>query len=290
MNVLEATITRDGVATVTREGEAAMAVTGPGDLAFARQALVRAVQQIVSEDGEGCEVILDDVAARFHLTVDADGQVTEMQAASHDAPAPVRQAQWRPTSGNPFLPPPAAPVAEERIEPDPLLGDAVEMVGLSSPRMARDVAPAAPFPATPTVTEDTVWLLGASGGVGVSTLAALAGEHVVDGGLFPPGWQTPVFVVAATHATGLEAAAELARANARGDLTYDIHGLILVHDRPKLPRQIVQLAKQVGGIYPRIMTIPYMPGWRDTDTPDPGNNIRVRRVIAALTPKKRKQK
>ena len=141
----------------------------------------------------------------------------------------------------------------------------------------------------PTITAETVWLVGASGGVGVSTLARLAGETVVDGGVHAPAWQAPAFVVAATHPAGLEAAAELARANARGDVDYDIRGLILVHDRPKLSRATVQLAKQVAGVYPRTMTVPFVPAWREPGPVEIPKNVRVQLVLAALAPKKRKK-
>ena len=155
--------------------------------------------------------------------------------------------------------------------------------------MARDVAPATPAAPSPAITPDTVWLVGASGGVGVTTLARLAGDHVIDGGVHEPAWQAPVFVVAATHPAGLEAASELARANARGDVAYDIRGLILVHDRPKLSPATVQLAKQVKGVYPRTMTVPFIPAWREPGLPEIPKNVRVQLVLAALAPKRKKK-
>jgi len=191
---------------------------------------------------------------------------------------------------NMFLPPVTPVEVAEEIEPDPILGDAAEQTGLDAPRLARGVAPSAPAVQAPTITADTVWLVGASGGVGVSTLARLAGETVVDGGVHPPAWQAPAFIVAATHPAGLEAAAELARANARGDVDYDIRGLILVHDRPKLSRATVQLAKQVAGVYSRTMTVPFIPAWREPGTVEIPKNVRVQLVMAALAPKRRKKK
>lgn len=189
---------------------------------------------------------------------------------------------------NPFVPAAAPAEKPEEIESDPILGDVLVKEGLGAPRMARDVAPATVPPENPRVTSETVWLLGASGGVGVSTLAALAGENVIDGGVHAPPWQAPVFVVAATHASGLEAAAELARANARGDVAYDVRGLILVHDRPKISKASVQLARSVAGVYPRTMTVPFIPGWREPGSPEV-TNVRVRLVLAALAPKRKKQ-
>ncbi|WP_454115738.1 DUF6668 family protein [Microbacterium lacticum] len=190
---------------------------------------------------------------------------------------------------HPFLPAPAPIEEPDVIEDDPILGASIEQAGLGAPRMARDVAPASPVAEAPTITSETVWLLGASGGVGVSTLAALAGDSVIDGGVHEPAWQAPVFVVATTHAAGLEAAAELARANARGDVAYDVRGLILVHDRPKLSRATVQLAKQVAGVYPRTMTVPYVAAWREPGTPEIPKNVRVQLVIAALAPRRKKK-
>ncbi len=191
---------------------------------------------------------------------------------------------------HPFLPAEVPVEVPEEIEPDPILGDALATEGLQSPRMARDVAPAVPTSPAPAITPDTVWLVGASGGVGVSTLAQLAGENVVDGGVHEPAWQAPVYVVAATHAVGLGAAADLARANARGDVAYDVRGLILVHDRPKLSRATVQLAKQVAGIYPRTMTVPFIAAWREPGTPEIGKNVRLQLVLAALAPKRKKKR
>lgn len=104
-----------------------------------------------------------------------------------------------------------------------------------------------------------------------------------------PAWQAPAFVVAATHPAGLEAAAELARANARGDVVYDIRGLILVHDRPKLSRATVQLAKQVAGVYPRTMTVPFVPALREPGAVEIPKNVRLQLVLAALAPKRRKK-
>ncbi|WP_087130326.1 DUF6668 family protein [Microbacterium esteraromaticum] len=190
---------------------------------------------------------------------------------------------------NPFLPVAEPEEAPEEIETDPILGDALEQTGLGAPRMARDIAPTPPVAPAPAITADTVWLVGASGGVGVSTLARLAGESVIDGGLHEPVWQAPVYVVAATHPAGLEAAAELARANARGDVSYDIRALLLVHDRPKLSRATVQLAKQVSGVYPRTMTIPFIPAWREPGTPEIPKSVRVQLVMAALAPKRKKK-
>lgn len=190
---------------------------------------------------------------------------------------------------NPFLPTAVQVEAPREIETDPILGSAAEQIGLDAPRSARNVAPAPPATPVPAITKDTVWLVGASGGVGVSTLARLAGESVIDGGMHPPVWQAPAFVVATTHPAGLEAAAELARSHARGDVVYDVRGLILVHDRPKLSRASVQLAKQVAGVYPRTMTVPFIPAWREPGTAEIPKNVRLQLLLAALAPKRRKK-
>lgn len=190
---------------------------------------------------------------------------------------------------NPYLPPaPPAPVVEH-LDVDPILGASLHMEGLVDARSARNVTPPAEAAPSPVITADTVWFVGASGGVGVTTLAELGGEHVIDGGTFPPPWQAPAYIVAATHPAGLAAAGELARARAHGLVTLDVRGLLLVHDRPKLSKPTIQLARSVAGLYPRTMTIPFVPAWREPGDGERDVPVRIRRVLATLTPTRSKK-
>ena len=296
MELIEGVVMRDGTAGVRAGGEVLRLTESGADIEAARAAVRASVMAAVSTRGEVCRVEITDDGRLYVFASHPDGSLVpivdepEPDAADRTTPAPRgggrRQAV---AASNPFLPVAVAVEAPEKIEPDPILGAEAEGLGLLAPRQARDVAPATPTVQPPTIAEDTVWLVGASGGVGVSTLARLAGGTVVDGGQHPPVSRAPVFVVATTHAAGLDAAAALARANARGDLGYDIRGLILVHDRPKLSRATVQLAKQVAGVYPRTMTVPFIAAWREPGTVEIPRNVRLQLVLAALAPKKRKK-
>lgn len=214
---------------------------------------------------------------------------TTPAVAAEAVPAEAVEAVPVKPAGNPFIRVAEPEQPHEVVEPDEILGDVVEREGLTAPHMVRDAAPAEPAPQRPFLTPESVWLIGASGGVGVSTLASLAGGRVIDGGLHPAHAGAPVYVVAATHAAGLEAAASVARSNARGEITVQILGLILVHDRPKLSKASIQLARQIASLYPRTMTVPFMPAWRDPGTPEVGNNVRVKRVLSSLASKGKKK-
>lgn len=296
MELIEGVVMHDGTAGVRARGEVLQLTEAGADLKTARNAVRATVMATVSTRGEVCRVEITDGGRLYVFAWHPDGSLVPIvdepaaDAARRTAAVPRgggrRQAV---ATSNPFLPAAIPVEAPEEIETDPILGAEVEGMGLLAPRQARDVLPAVPTAQPPTITEDTVWLVGASGGVGVSTLARLAGGTVVDGGQHPPAHRAPVFVIATTHSAGLDAAAELARANARGDLGYDIRGLILVHDRPKLSRATVQLAKQVAGVYPRTMTVPFIAAWREPGTVEIPRNVRLQLVLAALAPKKRKK-
>lgn len=184
---------------------------------------------------------------------------------------------------NPYLRPATPAPVFESLPVDPIVGAGLHMPGLSNSQAVRGVAEAPPAPTAPVVSPDTVWLLGASGGVGVSTLVALGGGTLVDGGQFAPPWGASTYAVATTHPAGLEAAAELARAKARGAVPFEVLGLLLVHDRPKLSKPTIQLARSVASLYPRTMTIPFMPSWREPGDAERETNVRIRRVLATLT-------
>ncbi len=183
---------------------------------------------------------------------------------------------------NPYLRPAEPAPVFESLPVDPIIGNALHVEGLSHALSVRGVAGRRPRPQPPQTTPDSVWLVGASGGVGVSTLAELGGDLLVDGGLFAPPWGASTYVVAATHPAGLSAATEFARAKARGEVAFNVLGLLLVHDRPKLSKPSLQLARSVAGLYPRTWTVPYMPAWREPGDGERVTNVRVRRVLASL--------
>lgn len=182
---------------------------------------------------------------------------------------------------NPFLPAPEEPELVETLEDDPILGADESAEGLANPRALRNVTPL-PEPTPPAITAESVWLVGASGGVGTSTLARLAGGGVIDGGVTAPMWQAPAYIVAATHPAGLDAAAELARANARGELAYEVRGVVLVHDRPRLSKATANQARAVGRMFPVFMTVPFEPSWREPGIVPAAATVRLRRVLKTI--------
>ena len=83
---------------------------------------------------------------------------------------------------NPFVNEPEVEPQEDPIDDDPILG---QRESLRGPRNIQQTLAAEPVeeaePAAPVaVTSATLWLVGASGGVGTSTLAGLCSENVVD--------------------------------------------------------------------------------------------------------------
>lgn len=114
-----------------------------------------------------------------------------------------------------------------------------------------------------------LWLVGAHGGAGESSLAALrpgwrAAEHA---------WPTPgdvtdhcrVVLVARTHRSGLQAAQRTLRQWASGDLEQatELLGLVTIADAPgRLPRPLRDLATVVGGGAPRVWRLPWIEAWR----------------------------
>ena len=115
----------------------------------------------------------------------------------------------------------------------------------------------------------TVWWLGVSGGSGESTLAALAkGSRPADHS-WPipetPGTVNRVVLVARTNFVSLTAAQRAATEWASGVLGSGIQlgGLALIPDAPgRLPKELRDLARVVGGGVPRTWSLPWVDAWR----------------------------
>ena len=138
--------------------------------------------------------------------------------------------------------------------------------------------------ATVDVSQATLWLVGASGGVGTSTLAGLCSESIVDAGVQEPEWAGRALLVCSTSATSLEAAAQLARKSATGQLPYELVGLVIVHDRPKnrITKPTLTFARSVARMFPVAMTVPYEPSWREVGvTPSP-SSTRLKTVLRKI--------
>lgn len=113
----------------------------------------------------------------------------------------------------------------------------------------------------------SLWVVGAHGGAAESTIAELddswaASHHAWP--VAPAGQPVRVVVVARTSVRGLLAAKSVAKQWAAGLVNgIELVGLVLVADAPgRLPRPLRDLAKVVGGGYPRTWTVPWIESWR----------------------------
>ncbi|CAL9471721.1 DUF6668 family protein [Streptomyces sp. Tu 3180] len=124
--------------------------------------------------------------------------------------------------------------------------------------------PVPPEPAHPRAAVRRFSWVGAHGGSGVSTLAAVYGGH--DSGRAWPGPGDPrsVLLVARTHAAGLDAVLPAVEAFRRGEaprgLTLD--AVVLVADAPgRLPRPLAQRIRLVESVID-VYRVPWVPEWR----------------------------
>lgn len=172
------------------------------------------------------------------------------------------------------------------MEEDPILGSRDSIRGPQNLQqaLAEEPVPAEEPAATVDVSQATLWLVGASGGVGTSTLAGLCSESIVDAGVQEPEWAGRALLVCSTSATSLESAAQLARASATGQLPYELVGLVIVHDRPKnrITKPTLTFARSVARMFPVAMTVPYEPSWREVGvTPSP-SSTRLKTVLRKI--------
>ncbi|MFI8302623.1 DUF6668 family protein [Streptomyces sp. NPDC085927] len=106
--------------------------------------------------------------------------------------------------------------------------------------------------------------VGAHGGAGVSTLAAVHGGH--DSGRAWPGPGDPqaVLLVARTHASGLETVVPAVEMFRRGEVPYglDLDAVVLVADAPgRLPRPLSQRVRRIESMID-VYRVPWVPEWR----------------------------
>lgn len=184
---------------------------------------------------------------------------------------------------------PAGPAAAESLAPDPVLADRLESrgVGLLDPFTAG---------ATPTpVHGGGAFLLGAVGGVGVSTLARLsgAGEGIdperlrglvgvdVDSGFWggiPFG--APVWVISRVEVHSLSAAQALASRYSRGLLPVTLAGLVLSYPPYRSTAEEVRSARVLSRLFSRTLAFPWVDGIEALDAPD--LPVRARKTITAV--------
>lgn len=135
-----------------------------------------------------------------------------------------------------------------------------------------------------------VWWLGAHGGSGESTLAALApGWSAAAGHAWPrssTGESTPVVIVARSNVVGLRAAQNALRQWGAGLTASNVLGLVVMADAPgRMPRALRDLLAVVGGGGPRTWIVPWVDAWRldePTASPIPREVQRVIDELSAL--------
>lgn len=199
-----------------------------------------------------------------------------MKSRRHDAPARDTRNPWLDEPDSAELPEAVAPV--ERMlatGPDsPQRGVPVPDHVDRLPTRERSLTPA-------------LWVVGAHGGAGESSLAALepawaAAEHTWP---FTADQATCVVLAARTSAAGLRAAQNAATHWAAGlGVEVRLLGLVLIADAPgRLPRPLREYARVVAGGVPRTWHLPWIEGWRLGEPPDRASAPReVRRLAEDL--------
>lgn len=111
----------------------------------------------------------------------------------------------------------------------------------------------------------SVWWVGAHGGAGESTLAALGGQDAhhcwprpTDGSI------ARVALVARTNYQGLTRLMAALRQYAAGELPFvHLEAAVLNADQPgRLPKELRDLRRHATGAAPDVWPIPYVPEWR----------------------------
>ena len=135
-----------------------------------------------------------------------------------------------------------------------------------------------------------LWWLGAHGGSGESTLAALVPQWHPAEGAWPlvteQSAPARVVLVARSNVAGLQAAQTAATQWAAGLVpSVELLGLVIVADAPgRLPRPLRDLALLVGGGVPRTWRVPWVEQWRlghEVSLPDAPRQ--VRQLVNELT-------
>lgn len=185
---------------------------------------------------------------------------------------------------NPWLEEPEsieAPHAPAPAEPMPLTGPAIPQSGVPAPDhvdrlpvIERSQAPA-------------LWILGAHGGSGESSLAALHPDWAPADHAWPctAGQPASVVLTARTSAAGLKAAQRAATQWASGaGAEVQLLGLVLLADAPgRLPRPLRDYAQVIAGGVPRTWRLPWIEAWRLGEPPDAASGPReVRKLTEDL--------
>ena len=156
----------------------------------------------------------------------------------------------------------------------PTIETTAPAVAMPGPRAPQPGLPPLTGPRMSTFPASTghLYVVGAHGGAGETTIAAWTGARASSGrwpvsASWPPGGQPrpdggqlDVVLVARTHAPGLTAAGSVLTQWASGRLPANrLHGLILIPDAPgRLPKPLADLALVVAGGAPRSWLLPWL--------------------------------
>ena len=130
-----------------------------------------------------------------------------------------------------------------------------------------------------------LWVVGAHGGAGESTLAGLAPGWAAASHAWPDAPAPPwCLLTARTSTSGLLAAQASLRQWAAGDTPVRLAGLVLLADAPgTLPRPLRDLAQLIAGGAPRCWLLPWIERWRHGDLHITRDVARLIRELTALT-------
>lgn len=137
-----------------------------------------------------------------------------------------------------------------------------------------------------------LWVVGAHGGAGESTLAGLSPGWAAAEHRWPdapsPAW---CVLTARTSLAGLLAAQAALRQWAAGDTPVHLAGLVLLADAPgTLPRPLRELGALIAGGAPRCWSIPWIERWRHGELHITRDLARLIRDLTAVTDTTRRTK
>ncbi|KHL02715.1 DUF6668 family protein [Sinomonas humi] len=125
-----------------------------------------------------------------------------------------------------------------------------------------------------------LWVMGAHGGAGESTLAALLDGAAGTGHAWPVrqdgskdgGGKDVVLLVCRSNAAGLRAAQLAAIEYGSGSLPGSLAGLVVTADAPgRPPKALADRIRLVAGAVPHLWQLPWVEAWRLAEAPDPAS-------------------
>lgn len=188
------------------------------------------------------------------------------------------------SEGNPWVSRPAV----EPTPVEPLVERSAILTGPTAPQLGVPAPEAADrLPFRNVGHWSPLWIVGAHGGAGESTLAALIPGAAVTDHQWPQqaGGVVRAVVVARSNVRGL-ARAQVAAQQWASRLVPDVDllGLVVMADAPgRLPRPLRDRLQVVAGGFARTWTVPWIETWRTSEVDSAAAPREVRRVVDELT-------